>query len=130
MDFYDLSVIKDPAHPPIEVPYLCKEPYDGTDFHGYPQRNGYGWLLSGGLSKPANWRQLTADFLPFLQNWLYFGLLEAMLGIPLQIQDFLYASGGLVFVTIKALPRYLKASQNRLKRMAVEDLKLRALSAR
>ena len=36
-----LPVPKDPIKPDIEVPYLCKAPYDNQGFDNYPQRMGY-----------------------------------------------------------------------------------------
>lgn len=124
MDHLNFPAIKDPAHPPMEVPYLCNEPYDGLDFESYPARMGYHQLVSVDHSDEF-YKQVNSNFLPFLQNWLYFGFLEAVLGTHMRIEDFVYHNGTRCLVTSRALPQYLEACQDRLRRMTVRELESR-----
>ncbi|KAL2870608.1 uncharacterized protein BJX67DRAFT_377957 [Aspergillus lucknowensis] len=64
-------------YPPLQVPCLSPEAYDGLDFSTYPERAGWdiARLLRGDFSQhPA---EPTAAF---LQNWLYFGVLWEVFG--------------------------------------------------
>ncbi|KAK7947832.1 uncharacterized protein PG986_008718 [Apiospora aurea] len=67
----------DPLYAPIQVPRLDATPYDGQDFDGYPARQGWdeSLLMVGHFSQfPA------AATAALLQNWLYFGVLDEILG--------------------------------------------------
>ncbi|KAF4616230.1 hypothetical protein G7Y89_g15176 [Cudoniella acicularis] len=82
-----LPLPSNPLLAKLEVPYRCTELYDGGPMAGYPSRKGWrilyavdgiGYLVGGGvggeMEKPSD-KMLEA----FLQNWLYFGLLGAVL---------------------------------------------------
>ena len=63
----------------ISVPYISTEPYDGLSFDKYPERKGLdkGKLLRGELDGyPPGF------VASFLQTWMYFGLLSAVLDVP------------------------------------------------
>lgn len=112
MDHIVLPKIRNPATPPIRVRYLCKEPYDGDgfpEFADYPKSKG--WDVTEYLNVQY-WTNVTDDFLPFLQQWLYFGMLQAVVAIPARNLVPHFVSGG--YVTSKTLPRYLESLQARL----------------
>ena len=62
------------TEPYPEIPYLCREPYDGGDFQTYPQRQG--WSITELASSDFRQGRSTEQTASFLQNWLYFGLLN------------------------------------------------------
>ena len=73
------------------IPYLCREKYDGGPFLDYPRRSGLLDLENDvvfrmdatTLSFPNRKLLATmprAQLEPFLQNWLFFGLLHEVLG--------------------------------------------------
>ena len=81
-----------------EIPYLCQDKYDGGPFLDYPHRSGLPdlkieWTLriNPSLSIDKE-RFLTAvpraELEPFLQNWLFFGLLNEVLGDLYRHEDF------------------------------------------
>ncbi|KAI1090445.1 hypothetical protein F5B19DRAFT_463088 [Rostrohypoxylon terebratum] len=69
--------------PPIEVEYLCDGTnfmYDFRDFHDYPARAGVDTMLLGNDQLPS---MALKDSAPFVQAWLWFGLLsEALIFHP------------------------------------------------
>ena len=81
------------------VPYLCEEKYDGLSFLEYPRRLGWPNLENTGRFRQtatlsiANTKHLAATppakLEPFLQNWLFFGLLNEVLGELYRHEDFL-----------------------------------------
>lgn len=85
--------ILSPANPcgPVRVKYLCKskhEEYDHGDYHGYPERRG---LDARKLSKGDLQGSSSAEVANFLQQWLYFGILEEffkLANIPHQASDY------------------------------------------
>ena len=105
---------KSPVHPPIQVPYLCTEKYDGGSFLTYPHRKG--WSEQDIYYRP-NWtgqhpydvensllrRRPLAEAASFLQNWLSFGLLATVFG-P-ELDDFVrHEKDGQDYVTTGSLP--------------------------
>lgn len=67
-----LRSIKDPVLPSIKVPYICKRRYDGLSFSAYPERCGWDSIR---LSTAQFTAEELLDAAPFLQEWLYFGVL-------------------------------------------------------
>lgn len=88
---------KNPSSPPVKVPYVCQEPYDGGPFLEYPIRKNKPWLLCDSASPsymvhrireathPTPARELEA----FLQTWLFFGLLQALQGDNFNAEDYI-----------------------------------------
>ena len=81
MDHLSLPV-DELAHAPLEVPYVCNEifTYDFRGFHTYPSRVGVD--VSRFYSIPG--REVNTDWnewAPFLQAWLWFGLLAESFGL-------------------------------------------------
>lgn len=81
----------EPLLDPIEVPYRCAEPYDGSPMLDYPDRKrweilhspvGTSYLVDG--QKPTD-SQLES----FIQNYLYFGLLYETFGKFIDIRKFI-----------------------------------------
>ena len=80
------------------VPYLCQDRYDGGPFPDYPHRLGLpdlkiGWnVRRNPCLSLASQRFLTAlpraELESFLQNWLFFGLLNEVLGDLYRHEDF------------------------------------------
>ena len=80
------------------IPYLCQDRYDDGPFLDYPDRSGLPHLENDGTFRLnptlplASQHFLTAlgsDKLePFLQNWLFFGLLRELLGDLYRHEDF------------------------------------------
>ena len=94
-----------PIHDPIEVPCLSTEEYDGLDFDAYPTRQGWG------SRTVKEWRTIFAnrppEFLAFLQTWLFFRVMELVLGKHIQLSDFTREdsnSGHKVVTMVKFLP--------------------------
>ena len=81
------------------ISYLCEEKYDGLSFLDYPRRLGWPNLENTGEYRQtatlsiANMQLLAATppakLEPFLQNWLFFGLLNEVLGELYRHDDFL-----------------------------------------
>lgn len=104
---------RSPVHPPVEVPYLCTEKYDGGPFLTYPHRQG--WSEQDIYYRP-NWagqhpydgnkllsRRPLAEVTSFLQNWLCFGLLATVFS-P-ELDDFVRCGNDeQEFVTTSSLP--------------------------
>jgi hypothetical protein len=103
--------------PQIEVPYLCKEPYDGLEFKDYPKRKGLELKitdLDGTVEKDE------AD--AFLQTWLFFGVLSQTLQVPIRNEDFVTIDpDGTSVLTTVALPGYVQQSEDALKRLSRSD---------
>ncbi|KAM0248988.1 hypothetical protein ACHAQJ_009237 [Trichoderma viride] len=82
-----------PATPPRKTPYVCDEYWDGGPFQTYPIRKGKLRLVPPqlrhflGADVSAEPYQATIhptpkeEIQPFLQTWLWFGLLAEMLGL-------------------------------------------------
>ena len=64
--------------PPVEIPYLDNEDYDGNDYETYAERRGWG------PRTPGDWYLIfenpDVQFQAFLQTWLFFGLIYKTLG--------------------------------------------------
>jgi len=88
MDHLPLPI--NPALPKVEITYDCLEEFDYDLSIGYPKRHGWEVLYS-----PYGIRYLhhgekpeTPALRSFLQNWLYFGLLQEFFGTDMDIMDF------------------------------------------
>ena len=81
-----LELPRYPIHPPISIPYLGVEPYDGEDFETYPGRKGWTTADIGGSSACTKSLDERAAF---LQTWLFFGLLKTFLGDGFNEQDYI-----------------------------------------
>ena len=107
-----------PAHPIIQnnsVPYVCTEPYDGGPFETYGERKGKEWLTIKGEQqdlldvairedlKPTSTREQESLF----QTWLFFGLLQTLLGSFYREGDYVYSEDGVSYVTTHLLLRHL-----------------------
>ena len=85
-----------------EIPYLCQDKYDGGPFLDYPHRSGLPDLkIEGTLRMNPSLSIAKSNFLaavpraelePFLQNWLFFGLLNEVLGDLYRHEDFVTTS--------------------------------------
>ncbi|KIW68152.1 hypothetical protein PV04_04118 [Phialophora macrospora] len=77
------SIPTDPAHLPIYVPCLSGLSYTEVDFDDYPAHRGWDVqrLLAGDFSQKTG-----SETAAFLQEWLYFVLLHAVLGDAFQKQ--------------------------------------------
>ncbi len=80
------------------IPYLCQERYDGGSFLDYPHRSGLPNLANDGTFRLAPTLSLasrkflaavpSAELEPLLQNWLFFGLLNEVLGDLYRHEDY------------------------------------------
>ena len=81
------------SHPTADfksnVPYICLKPYDGGPFLTYPRRVDKAYVLpdpSPNSSRLPFWQQEklhptpNRDFEDFCQTWLFFGLVNELLG--------------------------------------------------
>ena len=68
--------------PTTEVPFYGQT-YDGSAFLEYPHHHGWDieWLMAGVWTEKGKSEWETHGF---LQAWLFFGLMEAVMGTPLQ----------------------------------------------
>lgn len=75
MDHIALPAVQ--VYPPVCVPCLSDNSYDGLDFHSYPDRRGWDQerLLAGDFSQRSS-----TETAAFLQDWLFFGVLWHILG--------------------------------------------------
>ena len=90
---------------PVEIPLLGGE-YDGQEFTGYPTRQNWDLekLQAGDLQG-----RTTAEAGSFLQTWLYFGMMQEVLGIEILTTDFVRVSDSQErFVTTHKLQEYLQ----------------------
>jgi hypothetical protein len=105
--------------PPLEIPFLCEEEYDGFGLQDYPERKGYkkDEITSG------NWPQdRLGEAASFLQSWLYFGLMTVVFGIPVPLNDFTRLnSDGRKVITTKLLPKYLMEWHTRFSKLPQDD---------
>ena len=88
---------------PIRVPYLGDRDYDGLDFATYPARRGFDIeRILEGVFQDAD------DTASFLQTWLFFGLLNAVLGVTAETSDFVRTDeDGTRSMTTEKLPGML-----------------------
>lgn len=90
---------------PVEVPYLGGE-YDGEGFEGYPARQS---LVLQKLQEGDCQGQPMDAIARFLQTWLYFGMMHAVLGIEISVADFIRVGDSQQrFVTTQRLRKYLQ----------------------
>lgn len=103
-----------PAHstiPKSRVPYVCAEPYDGGPFSTYGERKGKEWLTIRGeqqdqldvLIREGLRPTPTQEQESLFQTWLFFGLLQTVLGSIYKQDDYLYTEDGGSFVTTRQL---------------------------
>lgn len=79
------------------VPYVCMEKYDGGPFLTYPLRKGKPWMVPElteeyqfPYSVYENWRPTPVTELEtFCQTWLFFGILNEVLGSAYREDDFI-----------------------------------------
>jgi hypothetical protein len=117
------------APAPIVFPYLCTEDWDGGDFLTYPQRKG--WEIQPWDSWDRELPLDTAghtfnEIATFLQTWLFFGLLESVLGVKVPKEDFTCLKevgkvGHQVVITTKRLKHYLEEWRRRISRLSEVD---------
>lgn len=77
--------------PPITITFLANEEWDGEDFLSYPQRQGWDpsiWEWSEDEVRLDTQGLKLDDLAIFLQCWLFFGLLETVLGKRVPASDF------------------------------------------
>lgn len=96
--------------PPIEIPYLCRDMYDGGEFATFPQRRG--WHLETLLFKELSLSKVPKDeATSFLQSWMYFGLLyHVFQPIPVNFDPFDFVRqdhNGRQLITTRKLPEYV-----------------------
>src|SRR5271168_292230 len=93
----------------IKVPYICTEPYDHDgDWKDYPDKKG---ISLENIRFHMFWKYPSDSISPFLQSWLFFGLLRAILQCDNKTvnEDFKYVDAtGQVLITTRALPTYLQ----------------------
>ncbi|OCL01411.1 hypothetical protein AOQ84DRAFT_383762 [Glonium stellatum] len=119
-------LFRDDILPPITVPYICSEDYDGGDFHSFPERRGWD-VSTWQWSTPEDGFNLNGksvrDMAAFLQTWLFFGLLNSVLQIVLK-DDFIRADDkGQLFLTTRLLPSYLNDWEDRITPLGEEEKK-------
>jgi hypothetical protein len=93
-------------HLSIKVPYVCTETYsyDG-DWLDYPAKQQ---ISLEELRNQQYWKHSPEKIAPFLQNWLFLGVLHAVLPFKLKIEDFVREDEkGVKIVTTSILPEYL-----------------------
>lgn len=90
-----LSLPNDPVLTEFDiVSFVCQEEYDGGPFLTYPLRKSRAYMVPaiGHLSYLEHERLLdptpTSELEPFLQTWLFFGLLQEIFGELYSHEDF------------------------------------------
>ena len=109
-----LQQVHDPIRSPLNVPFVCATlnfnpyPIAFDDFESIPYQNGCDLHeLLEGISD----QQTLEQNAPFLQSWLFFGLLVQVLdpiGVTLTRNEFVKTQDdGRLVITTEALPKYL-----------------------
>lgn len=96
------------SSPPVKIPYVCLNDYDGGEFLLYPER--LGWQLDALLEEPT-WTRLdqegcmtSREAASLLQSWLFFGSLQAMFGRLIHAGNFIDTDpSGQIFVHTRSL---------------------------
>ena len=91
---------------PIRVPYIASPPFDGKSWHDFPQRHGWQVIPqhTGTLFLFHGKRRPIEEIARLLQSWLFFGLLQTMLGALYESQDFIYErENGIKFISTEKL---------------------------
>src|ERR1700761_4636332 len=110
MDHY----LRPPNSPPIDVPYVCTEDYDGGDFFTYPQRKKwkFNWSESEPEPEPEILKSMfenrpSAEVEDFCQTWLFFGcLIEIFKVVDIKVSTSDFLRDGRYITTAK-LPELL-----------------------
>jgi hypothetical protein len=106
----------------IKVPYICTEPYDHDDaWVDYPDKKG---ISIENIRFHMFYKYPPESIPPFLQNWLFFGLLRAVLQCDNKTanEDFKYVDAtGQLLITTRALPTYLQKWREKLAALSPED---------
>ena len=97
--------------PRIKVPFFGK-PYEGGIFLDYPRSQGLNFDHKGQFVALRSKHHY--DLNGFLQSWLFFGLLENIMGMHIQAADFVYRdSCGSEYITTAKLLDYFKLWKRR-----------------
>jgi hypothetical protein len=117
------------ATAPIVIPYFCTEDWDGSDFLTYPERKGWdiiAWEPSDGEHKLDTGGRSFEEVSAFLQTWLFFGLLESVLGIKIPREDFIRPKEDekdeqQEVITTRKLKHYLEDWRRRMAEVTKEE---------
>ncbi|KAL2399719.1 hypothetical protein ABEF95_001872 [Exophiala dermatitidis] len=103
------------------VPYLCKQEYNNQcSFAEYPSKQGFDKARFIQQDFDEHDSIVTAAF---LQTWLYFGLLNRLLRLPIIIDDFVDRSQAIpVVTTAKSLPSYLDRWSRKVEARYVDEM--------
>lgn len=94
----------------IEIPYISGIEYDGQGFDTFPQRHGYSYSDRGFLQPQGS----DLDLCAFYQTWLYFGLIQEIIGCAIHQASFVRTGrdGNTRVIDSTLLPTKLKAWQS------------------
>jgi hypothetical protein len=114
---------------PIVFPYICNEEWDGGDFHTYPQRKGWTMQPWAPWDEELDLDAAGHSFMEiaaFLQTWLFFGLLESVLGVKIPAEDFKRLEedgkdGNRMVIATTRLKHYLDEWRRRMSRLSKAD---------
>jgi hypothetical protein len=81
-----LELPRNPKHPPIYIPLVARENYDGGNLESYPQRMGWSDADVTGSDGCAKSKDERASF---IQTWLFFGLLSKIFGNDFKQDDWI-----------------------------------------
>ena len=125
-----IPLVQNPIFPPVEVEYLGGGvQYDNLGFGDFPRRAGWDkervlWWLGSSRNPDITWKW--SEFAPFLQQWLYFGVLSTALGHEYSMETLLReftcisSNTGRTMITTAKLEQYL---QRRKETMCEADLR-------
>jgi hypothetical protein len=110
--------------PPFVIPYFHYNQYGYaiSMFYEYPADRG--WNVSNWIEDEKIYlgERSLEDLPGFLQSWLYFGFLAAILDIEVPLEDFLrFDEGNRCVLTTEQLPKYLAEWKVRTKDISVHD---------
>jgi hypothetical protein len=109
--------------PSIEVPYVCRHPYDDGTFAEYPRRQGVQRYITR-LDLHLSNEEINS----FLQTWLFFGLLSEIFE-DFVADDFIRSSPTRSLVTTELLPQYTQRWRTLLRQMLPGDRRLKIVKA-
>ena len=119
----------------LRVPCVCDPTYfDGMEFETFPLRKGFRLIYPHPedvefpefILNSDGSRLTPKDLTPVLQAWLFFGLIIEVLkvsGVSVDIQEFIQREGSDIYVTTKALPRYLAEWERNESSLSMTDRK-------
>ena len=109
--------------PPLVVPYLGRQGYDGQSFSNYSSRRGWDLAFLDRDDFTNDGTRTTVETAVMLQDWLYFGLIHEILG-QTHLEYFAWDAKCGLIITTRSLPKHLEMWFSRVSLMTPEQGRL------